>query len=301
MLKKISLTLSICLVLVYFSGEFKPARYYALLCTDINAATDGNWNSAYDGYFIGNNGCLYDPTTTSIENVPPANETTSPSNQKTALWYINGANHRANWVLPEMHLLAKNSGRPVISIYNATIGGRVPDAISDSNNESKVAKVLAAQIVKNITNNIPVFISCNSQGAIHASQGLNQAIESLSLVYNKPELKTQLAKIHVETAGGASKVFPNGPQYIHYVNSRDPVPLKIGVLSADAEQGENAVIAEFTDKDTNALEPKYRFVGPLTLKFINVHGFNIYNQHRQPFEEFYQQHQNQNTLKLSIP
>lgn len=290
-LKKIIFSLIILLFIIYISGEFKPARYYSLLCTDPNAAKDGQWNYSYDSFLIGNNGCLYDPKSVSIDQIPPAIDSAAGSNQQIPLWYVNGANHRADWVLPEMHLLAKNSGRPVIAIYNATMGGRFPDAISDGLKESKVAKVLADQIVYNLTINKPVYISCSSQGAIHVSQGLHQAIDILSKKISKPELNKLLTKIHVETAGGAGKTFPDGPQYIHYVNTRDPVPGNAGVLSSNAQPGKNAVIYEFTDSDDDPMEPKYRWVGPLTINFIYVHGFNMYIQYRQAFDELYQKNQ----------
>ena len=289
MIKKLILSLAAFFLIIYFAGEYQPARYYSLLCTDTNAAKDGGWNYDYDSFFIGKNGCLYDPGSISINDIPPVIDTKNTDNPKKPLWYVNGANHRASWVLPEMHLLAKNSGRPVVGIYNSTLGGRFPDVLSDSINESKVAKILASQIVQNISSNTPVYISCNSQGAMHVSHGLQQAVKTLSLKYNKSELEARLTKIHVETAGGAGKYFPDGPQYIHYANTRDPVPYKAGVLSVNAQKGKNAVIVEFTDQDNNALEPKYRWVGPLTMKFINVHGFNMYIQYRQAFEKVYQQ------------
>jgi len=287
-LKKTIFGMVILSLIIYFSGEFKPARYYSLLCTDSTATKGGLWNYEYDSYFIGSNGCLYDPDSVPIDKVPPVFISSDNTNQKTPLWYINGANHRADWVLPEMHLLAQNSGRPVVAIYNATLGGRFPDAISDSLNENKIAKVLATQILHNLSINKEIYISCNSQGAMHVSHGLQQTVEELNKSYSPLEINKLLNKIHVETAGGAGKIFPDGPQYIHYINSNDPVPYHAGVLSNGAHKGKNALIVEFSDHDSDPIEPKYRFVGPLTTKFINVHGFNMYIQYRQAFDKLYQ-------------
>ncbi|PCJ20912.1 MAG: hypothetical protein COB04_03325 [Gammaproteobacteria bacterium] len=286
-IKKGLLAITVLVLLVYVTGEYKPARYYSLLCVDTSAAESGEWNDHYDGYIIGANGCLYDPAIVSINDVPSVVSASSQETLRTPIWYVNGANHRADWVLPEMHLLAENSGRPVVAIYNATLGGRLPDAISDGLRESKVAKTIASQIIRNLLDHQDVYISCNSQGAYHVSKGLSQAITTLSGKFDRGELTALLSKVHVETAGGAASAFPDGPQYIHYVNSHDPVPSSAGVLSGGAQPGADAVIVEFSGHDDDALEPKYRWVGPLTGKFLNVHGFNLYRQYRQPFDATY--------------
>src|SRR3990167_4130930 len=76
--------------------EYQPAHYQALLCMDKQAEPGGQWNSAYDGYFIGANGCVYRPDT-ALEKLPPL--VLEGTNRKAApLWHVKGANLRVDWV-----------------------------------------------------------------------------------------------------------------------------------------------------------------------------------------------------------
>lgn len=296
----------ILLTLLYISGEYQPARYHALLCADKNAAPDGNWHHTYDGYFIGADGCLYNPETTNIADVPPI-IFFKQATGNAPIWYVNGINHRIEWVTLEMQLLSRNAGQPVIGIYNATKGGRIADAITTTKKNSKVADTLAATVAQNAAKGNPIFIHANSQGALYTSQALEKALEALSMAFNDKNFQKLVAQIHIETAAAVTASFPPGPKYIHYVNEHDPIPKKAGVLSNQTEQTNQStsnpgtVIARFSDRDTDPIEPKYHWVGPLSKRFIRVHGFNIYLKHRQPFEELHQQGNGQVSNIIDIP
>ncbi len=292
--------------LLYISGEYQPARYHALLCTDENAAPDGNWHHTYDGYFIGADGCLYNPETTKITDVPPI-IFFKQATDNMPIWYVNGINHRIEWVTLEMQLLSRKAGQPVIGIYNATKGGRIIDAIATAKKNSKVADTLAAAVAQNAAKGNPILIRANSQGALYTSQALEKALEALSMAFKDENFQTLVAKIQIETAAAATAAFPPGPKYIHYVNEYDPIPKKVGVLSNQAEQTkqntqvQDTVIARFSDRDTDPIEPKYHWVGPLSKRFIRVHGFNTYLKHRQAFAELLQQSNEQASSFIDIP
>ena len=263
--------LTLAFLLALFVGyEFQPARYHALLCMDSESVDAGNWNSAYDGYYIGDNGCLYDPAVTSFSEVPPV---TLPDTNKNAspLWYINGANLRADWVLAQMHLIAKSSGRPVIAIYNSTLGGRFLDAPGDILWESRAVNTTANLIKKSLSSQEALYFQANSQGAMHMASALKKVSEGVPVA--------QLNDINVHTAGGASLFYPDGPKYIHLANLKDPVPESSGVLFDGAEPGLNAEIITFSDKILEPLETSFRFLDPLTRLFMQVHGFKTYQSH----------------------
>lgn len=246
--------------------EFQPAKYQALYCLDPQAAKGGQWNSAYDGYFIGANGCVYSPDA-SLDALPPL--IVAETNQKAEpLWYVNGANLRADWVLAHMYRVAQSSHRPVVSIYNATVGGRFFDGINDALRGSLVRPVIQRVIKEGLAKGGDVYFQANSQGAWHLSQALRQVVP----LYGAAELK----KIHIVTAGAATADFPDGPDYIHLANDKDPVPHLAGVLSSRAHVGAQAQVRRFSTTVADPLEMHFRFFGPLTRAFHSVHGLMAY-------------------------
>lgn len=119
-------------LLYLLSTEYRPARHGALLCTDPAALPGGRWNSAYDGAWMGAQACLYDPARIGLDDIPAVTDPRTFDSGNRQLVYVNGANHQVDWTLPELHLLAQQTGAPVVAVYNATQGGRVPDAIHDA-------------------------------------------------------------------------------------------------------------------------------------------------------------------------
>ncbi len=271
------------------STEYRPARYGALLCTDPTALPGGRWNAAYDGAWLGAQGCLYDPVQRSLDDVPAVRDPHRFVPGTAELIYVNGANHRVDWTLPELHLLAQQTGGPVIGVYNATEGGRVPDALHDARQgaASPPVATLATAILQRLGSGGAIHLKANSQGAIHLRHALEQVRAALSARLLAYEVAHSLHRIRVETAGGAAARWPDGPRYVHYVNLRDPVPKRVGVLSRGAHPGAGAVLATFSDFDADPLEPKYRFVGPLSRRFVGVHGFGVYHRQRQSFDLLY--------------
>ena len=83
-----------------------------------------------------------------------------------------------------------------------------------------------------------------------------------------------LSNVKVETFGAATGKYPDGPQYVHYVNRGDLVPVLFG-LGLDwnpfRHEGKGAVIHHFNQN-----------VGSLG----GTHGLeDVYLKHRVPFDE----------------
>lgn len=255
----------IVLVSVFFY-EFQPAKYQALYCMDPQARAGGQWNSAYDGDFIGAYGCVYHADT--ALNQLPALVVSNTDRSAAPLWYVNGANLRADWVFAHMYRVAQSSRRPVLAIYNATVGGRFFDGFNDALQGSRVRPLIQRVIKETLARGEEVYFQANSQGAFHLSHALREVVP----LYSAAELK----KIHVVTAGAATADFPDGPEYIHLVNDQDPVPGSVGVLVSGAHVGERAQVRRFSVKVADPLEMHFRFFGPLTRAFHRVHGLMAY-------------------------
>ena len=116
-----------------------------------------------------------------------------------------------------------------------------------------------------------VFFQVNSQGATHIATALREI--------QKQDQVRPLNRVHVLTAGGAAPEFPDGPVYVHLINRKDPVPSRAGIASKGAKPGENAKIIHFSTNDPNPMEGDFRFIDPLTRKFLSAHGFMAYQKY----------------------
>ena len=75
-------------------------------------------------------------------------------------------------------------------------------------------------------------------------------------------------RIRVVTYGGATRRYPDGPRYIHYLNRLDPIPWLFGVGALGAHPGQDAKLITLTD------------LGPLEWNPLSpVHGFRAYLPH----------------------
>ncbi len=90
------------------------------------------------------------------------------------------------------------------------------------------------------------------------------------------QVEKMMSKVKVETFGGAAAHFPDGPQYVHYVNKNDLVPTWFGQGDGDGvdewarDGGKGAVIRRF--EQGSGIE--------------GTHSFdNVYLKQRVPFEQ----------------
>jgi len=68
-----------------------------------------------------------------------------------------------------------------------------------------------------------------------------------------------LGLVDAETVGTIGLQYPDGPNYVHYVNKRDVVPFFAGVMASGAHPGRGSVIATFYYENDNC------FIGSLPL------------------------------------
>ena len=92
----------------------------------------------------------------------------------------------------------------------------------------------------------------------------------------QPQAEQLMGKVQVETFGAASGHYPDGPQYVHYINRADVVPDLAGLgpfapFDPTKDAGKGAVIDYFT-------ENKGSVVGNHSIT-------NTYMPHRVPFAQ----------------
>ncbi|MCA2979096.1 MAG: hypothetical protein INH41_01110 [Myxococcaceae bacterium] len=150
--------------------------------------------------------------------------------------FVNGvANSREDHVA-SMQALANAASTAVVGVHNAT-GGLLRDLVQAGKDKlgsrNSATGPLEGAILDGLKRGTPLHLVAHSQGALLVSQALGGAMERLvGEGLSRPEAEARLAAVTVETFGGAAAQWPDGPRYVHYVNSEDPVPGWLGTSDA---------------------------------------------------------------------
>jgi hypothetical protein len=238
------------------------------------AARASQGDRAFDGLFVGAGGRTYSPSTPlgSVPAVVPSNGRASDE----TLIYVNGISTSKDGQFNSLQRIADRTGARVVGIHNATQGAAL-DIIQSAGDTLDIGRnpavdTLASTVYDEITAGRDVYLMAHSQGALITSRALTDVRNRLMLEdgLSAREAERVLSRVRVETFGGAAAYYPNGPQYVHYVNRLDPVPGLFGlgpVANPLVHPGRGAVVHRFTSTH-------------------NVHGFDeTYLQRRGPFEQ----------------
>ena len=263
-----------------------PLRYDADSFTAARAApvaAKSSTDTQHDGRLVGPDGRTYPPGTP-LSQVAPGNG--------PAIIQVNGINTNLAGQQAEMaRLQQQNPNARVIGIHNATEGfGRdILQSIRDLGGAAGNAATRSLQqtILGELRAGRPVHLVGYSQGAIITSRALSGVRDTLireqsqAIRAANPRMpawqvqreatrraEAQMGNIRVETFGGAAPSYPNGPQYVHYVNRGDPVAMLVGLGPLGTGRGRGAQVHYFNDG-----------IG------IPAHGFDRYMNHRVPFEQ----------------
>jgi pimeloyl-ACP methyl ester carboxylesterase len=213
-------------------------------------------DSAYDGFFIGANGQAYTPSTP-LNQIPAVRPSDGREPNETLI-YINGINTTKDGQFRSLQLIADRTGAQVIGIHNSTQGG-VRDVIQSAGDtfdigRNRTVDTLADTIYGEIKQGRPVHLMAHSQGALISSRALEDVRLRLRLEdgLSRRETERMLGLVKVETFGGAAGFYPDGPQYVHYVNRRDAVASLFGLgpfSNPLVHPGRGAVVYHFSEAD----------------------------------------------------
>lgn len=230
----------------------------------------------FDGHFVGANGQTFAPGTP-LNQIPAVTPAGGVRNNETLI-YVNGIRTNVAGQANSLQAIADQSGSRVIGVHNATEGTGVDllqsfgDKLDIGNNPA--VDTLSDTVYKELRAGRDVHLLAHSQGALITSRALQDVKNRLMLEdgMTRQNAEALMNNIRVETFGGASRRFTDGPQYVHYVNRNDGVPQAFGLrswLNPFAQPGRDAV--------TNYFRSGKPFVS---------HGFEeFYLPQRVPFEE----------------
>lgn len=230
---------------IFRSGNENPNDVYASrtgLSTALNPltlrttqTTEDVPDTAFDGHFVGANGQTFSPDT-ALSDVPAVTPRNGVTNNET-LVYVNGIRTDVGGQANSLQAIADNTGSRVIGVHNAT-SSSVADIFQSLGDKLDIGSnpavdTLADTVYSELRAGRDVHLLAHSQGAIITSRALQDVKNRLMLEdgMSRTDAENLLNNVKVETFGGASRRFPDGPQYVHYVNRNDGVPQAFGLRS----------------------------------------------------------------------
>ncbi len=197
------------------------------------AIATGASELALDGFLVGADGRTY-PAETPLRDIPPI----VPSDgrkPKGTIVEINGIMTDRALQTSDMQALADQTGAAVVGVHNASRGlfWDLIQCIADkmSIGKNPAVDTTAGLIYEALNEERPLTVVAHSQGGLILSRALIDARNRLLLEdgLSVAEVNKRLSQIHVVTAGGAASHYVSGPQYQHFVNTADVVPMLLGV------------------------------------------------------------------------
>ncbi|MET0404259.1 MAG: hypothetical protein ABW123_17745 [Cystobacter sp.] len=235
----------------------------------------------FDGMLVGAGGQTFPPGTP-LSQIPGVTPRGNPNPDKTII-YVNGILTPLASQFSDMQAIADKSGAKTLGVHNSTQGviGDLAQSVKDKLDKGKNPAVdtLADTVYSEIKAGRQVHLMGYSQGGLITSRALTDVRNRLRIEdgLSTAEADKAMSRISVETFGAAATRYPDGPQYVHYVNNRDAVPTLTGLggsfdpLKFLKDAGKGAVVHRFSDGGINLAR--------------NHSLQDTYLQHRVPFEQ----------------
>lgn len=233
-------------------------------------------DKAFDGHFVGAGGQTFDPSTP-LREIPAVTPAGGARNNETLI-YVNGIQTNVAGQSNSLQAIADTTGSRVIGVHNAT-GTFVGDVLQSLGDKLDIGAnpavdTLADTVYNELQAGRDVHLMAHSQGAIITSRALTDVRNRLMAEdgLSRQQAEALLNNVKVETFGGAARRYPDGPQYVHYVNRNDGVPQAFGLRSW---------LNPFAHEGRDAVTHRFRAGAPVV-----SHGFEqFYLPERVPFED----------------
>ncbi len=209
----------------------------------------------YDGHLVGAGGQTFPPGTP-LSQVPGVTPRNNPNPSETFI-YVNGISNTKDHQLGSMQQIADRTGARVIGLHNATEGmvADLAQCVQDKLDKGHNPAVdsLADTVYAELKAGRSVHLMAHSQGGLVTSRALNDVANRLRIEdgMSKGDVEKLLGRVNVETFGGAAGHYPDGPNYVHYVNTKDIVPTWFGQGNGKGldewmrDAGKGAVVRRF--------------------------------------------------------
>ncbi|QSQ15152.1 hypothetical protein [Myxococcus landrumensis] len=249
--------------------------------TGVFTAPAGSKDKVFDGKLVGANGQTFEPGTP-LSDIPAVTPRNNPNATGTVI-YTNGIRTDKAGQGNDLQAIADRTGMRAIGVHNATEGtiSDLLQCVKDKLDKGKNPAVdtLADTIYGELKAGRDVHLIGHSQGGLITSRALNDVARRLRIEdgMSKSQVEQTMSRLKVETFGAAASTYPDGPQYVHYINKRDPVPNIFGLGSKGWTPGDLLRHAG-RDAKVHYFSEDNIFTGAHSLK-------DTYLNHRVPFEQ----------------
>jgi hypothetical protein len=190
-------------------------------------------DKANDGKFVGAGGQTFPPGTP-LNQMPGVTPKNNPNPSETIL-YVNGIGNTKDTQFNSMQQIADTTGAKIIGVHNATEGQAsdllqsVKDKLDKGTNPA--VDTMADTIYSELKEGRGVHVMGHSQGGLILSRALGDVANRLRVEdgMSQADVEKMMGQVKVETFGAAAMRYPDGPQYVHYVNDKDLVPTMFGL------------------------------------------------------------------------
>ncbi len=250
----------------------------------------GTVDPEFDGSWLGANGQALPAKTSTMGEVNPVLPSNFNGPTAETVVYINGIISTATDAANTMQRIANVTGDGVVSIHNSS-GGAIDDllqAAGDKLDEGKnkavdaAARAIYAALTDPDNKQKPAMhLVLHSQGALIGVRALER-VRGWFMTRDhetRKQIEARFSALEIETFGGAATDYPDGPKYVHYVNSADLVPDLFGLGNSFLQKhlldhtGRNASVIRFTE-DHHSVAGNHDFS-------------TMYLSHRLPFDQAY--------------
>ena len=200
----------------------------------------GVGDARYDGAVLGANNSIQsgDIEPGAVPKFRPAN---GVIRSKDVFIHVNGINTFKDQQVKTLQSVADRVGGEVFGVHNATKGASdIMECVNDKINPTtnRAVHTLSTLAFKTLKEGKTPHLMAHSQGGIITRRALmelyHRIADDLRPTISDPialhqAALAQMGKVKVETFGAAAHEYPDGPQYVHYVNTWDLVPSEMGL------------------------------------------------------------------------
>ncbi|NTX07895.1 hypothetical protein HUA74_39275 [Myxococcus sp. CA051A] len=244
-------------------------------------APAGSKDKVYDGKLVGAGGQTFEPGTP-LSDIPAFTPKNNP-NATATLIYTNGMRTEKDKQARELQALADETGMRTIGVHNSTEGtvGDLLQAVKDKlgKGTNPAVDTLADAVYGELKAGRDVHLVGYSQGGLITSRALSDVARRLRIEdgMSPEQVQQTMSKLNVETFAAAACTYPDGPNYVHYINNRDAVPTLFGL---GGKGWSPADMLRHAGKDA-----KVHYFSEDTV-FSGAHSLvDTYLNHRVPFEQ----------------
>ncbi len=212
-------------------------------------------DKVHDGKFVGAGGQTFPPGTP-LSQIPGVTPRDNPNPTQTIL-YVNGISDTKDKQFGSLQQIADTTGAKVLGVHNATEGmvkdlaQCVGDKLDKGSNPA--VDTMADTIYSELKAGRSIHVMGHSQGGLILSRALNDVSARLRSEdgMSQADAEKLLGRVNVETFGGAAGRYPDGPNYVHYVNNQDKIPTFLGLGDGDSpldfirDAGRGAVVRRY--------------------------------------------------------